>query len=106
MLRLSNLSIGTKLIVTSLLGIALMAGMIATMLMGNSIVKTAVNDTGVQSHLSESAGEARASIRGLQIGLRDMRLALSADALKQAVEYFHDRQKSAQGLHRFLDSRP
>jgi hypothetical protein len=70
MLRLSNLSIGTKLIVTSLLGIMLMAGMIATMLMGNSQVRLAVDDAGTQGNLSEAAAEARSSIRGLQIGLR------------------------------------
>jgi methyl-accepting chemotaxis protein len=100
MLRLSNLSIGTKLIVTSVLGIALMGGMITAVMIGNSSIRAAVDDASVQSNLSETASEARASIRGLQIGLRDMRLALSLDASQKAMELFHERQK---GANRFID---
>jgi methyl-accepting chemotaxis protein len=102
MLRLSNLSIGTKLIVTSVLGIMLMAGMIATMLLGNADVRSAISDVTKQAAVSQAAGEARASIRGLQIGLRDMRLSLSPDASQKAMDYFHDRQKAANGFIDFL----
>ncbi len=49
MLRLSNLSIGTKLIITSALGILLMAGMITTVMMGNTSVRGAVDETTMQS---------------------------------------------------------
>jgi methyl-accepting chemotaxis protein len=102
MLRLSNLSIGTKLIVTSLLGIALMGGMIATMLLGNASIRTAVDNATSQSRLSKAASDLRGSIRGLEVGLRDMRLSLSLDASQKAMDYFHERQKSADGFIDFL----
>jgi hypothetical protein len=98
MLRLSNLSIGTKLIVTSVLGIVLMGGMMTAVMIGNASIRAAVDDASLQSSLSETASEARASIRGLQIGLRDMRLALSLDTSQKAMEFFHERQKAANGF--------
>jgi methyl-accepting chemotaxis protein len=102
MLRLSNLSIGTKLVVTSALGIALMAGMIATMLIGNSSIRGAIDETMAGESITQAASDSRASIRGLQIGLRDMRLALSVEASQKAMEGFHGRQKAADGFITFL----
>ena len=102
MLRLSNLSIGTKLIVTSALGILLMAGMITTVMMGNTSVQGAVSDTTKQAGISQAAAEARASLRGMEIGLRDMRLALSLDTSQQSMDFFHERRKSANGFIDFL----
>jgi methyl-accepting chemotaxis protein len=95
MLRLSNLSIGTKLIVTSVLGIALMAGMITTMMIGNSSVRGAIDGATAQATISQAASDLRGSVRGLEIGLRDMRLALALDASQKAMEFFHERQKSS-----------
>jgi methyl-accepting chemotaxis protein len=100
MLRLNNLSIGTKLILTSALGIMLMAGMITIVMIGNASVRTALDDAKMQSSLSKAASDLRGEIRGLEIGLRDMRLALALDASQKAMDYFHERQKSANG---FLD---
>jgi len=102
MLRLSNLSIGTKLIVTSALGILLMAGMITTVMMGNTGVQGAVSDTTKQASVSQAAADARGSLRGMEIGLRDMRLALSLDASQKSMDFFHERQKSANGFIDFL----
>jgi hypothetical protein len=67
--RLSNLSIGSKLVATAGLCIALMAGMTATMLMGNSGIRGAIAETMVGE--SQAASDSRASIRSLQVGLRD-----------------------------------
>jgi methyl-accepting chemotaxis protein len=102
MLRLSNLSIGTKLVITSGLGMALMAGMIAIMMIGNSSVRSAVDDTNLEQSIAQAASESRASVRGMQIGLRDMRLALATDGSQKAMDYFHDRQKAANGFFDFL----
>jgi methyl-accepting chemotaxis protein len=92
--RLSNLSIGTKLIATSGLGIVLMAGMIMVMMHGNSTVRSAIDDTTAQGSVTQGASDLRASIRGLEIGLRDMRLALGLDTSQKAMEYFHEQKKS------------
>jgi methyl-accepting chemotaxis protein len=102
MLRLSNLSIGTRLILTSGLGIALMAGMVAVMMIGNSTVRSAIDDTTAQASISQAASDLRGSVRGLEIGLRDMRLALALDASQKAMDYFHERQKSSNRTIDFL----
>ncbi len=97
MLRLNNLSIGTKLVIMSVLGIALMAGMIATVMYGNASVRGAIDDANTQAHISQMATDLRGQFRALEIGLRDMRLSLSLDASKEAMDYFHARQKAADG---------
>jgi methyl-accepting chemotaxis protein len=102
MLRLNDLSIGTKLIVTSALGITLMAGVVATVMLGNAGVRGAVDDANAQSSLSLSASESRASIRGMEIGLRDMRLSLNLEDAQKAMGFFHERQKSANDAFDYL----
>ena len=102
MLRLNNLSIGTKLIITSMLGIMLMAGMVAIMMIGNSSVRSAIDDTTSQEAVTQAASDLRASIRGLEIGLRDMRLALGLDTSQKAMDYFHEQQKSGTEVVDFL----
>jgi methyl-accepting chemotaxis protein len=102
MLRLNNLSIGTKLIITSALGITLMAGMVTAVMLGNSSVRGAVDDANMQSNLSLSASESRASVRGMEIGLRDMRLSLNLEDSQKAMSFFHERQKSANSAFDYL----
>jgi methyl-accepting chemotaxis protein len=102
MLRLNNLSIGTKLIITSGLGVMLMAGMVMVMMIGNTTIRGAIEDTTAQATISQSASDLRGSLRGLQIGLRDMRLSLALDASQKAMEYFHDRQKTSNNTIDFL----
>ena len=55
MLRLSNLSIGTKLIITSALGVTLMAGMVMVMMIGNSTIRGAIEDTTAQANVTQGA---------------------------------------------------
>jgi len=102
MLRLNDLSIGTKLIITSALGITLMAGVITVVMLGNSNVRSAVDDANAQSSLSLAASESRASIRGMEIGLRDMRLALNLEDSQKAMGFFREKQKSANDAFEYL----
>jgi methyl-accepting chemotaxis protein len=95
MLRLNNLSIGTKLMMTSGLGVALMAGMIATMMIGNKTVRNAVDEATTQASITQLATDLRGASRAMQIGLRDMRLSLNLDSSKKAMEYLHARQGTA-----------
>src|SRR5258708_1132428 len=106
MLRLNNLSIGTKLMIMSGLGVLLMAAMIGVMMFGNSTVRTSIEGTTVQNDISLNASELRGSIRGLEIGLRDMRLSLSLDNSQKAMDEFHERQKATDGFSAFLISPP
>ena len=101
MLRLNKLSIGTKLVLMSGLGIALMAGMIAILMLGNASVRSAIDETYLQQTITMTASDTRSATRGMQIGLRDVRLALSLDDSKKAMVNFHDRLKAAA---RFVDT--
>src|SRR5580704_5232944 len=100
MLRLNNLSIGTKLVMMSGLGISVMAGMIAILLLGNASVRGATDETNLQQTIRMRESDTRPATRGMQTGLRDVRLALSFDDSKKAMDNFHDRLKAA---NRFVD---
>src|SRR5260370_9349401 len=88
MLRLSNLSIGTKLIITSGLGIMLMAGMVTVMMIGNSTIRGAIDDATAQASISQAASDLRGSVRGLEIGLRDMRLPPALGGPPKSTDQF------------------
>jgi methyl-accepting chemotaxis protein len=94
---IDNLRIGTKLAITSLIAILLVGSMIASQMMGNAAVRKANETATVQQAIARLAGDAKASIRGLQIGVRDIRLANSPENLKKANEYAADRLKSVHG---------
>ena len=93
-----NLSIGAKLGIASLLSILLVGGMIYVQMTGNAAVRTAnENMIRLQTVLS-AAAEAKASMRGMQIGVRDARLAGTPDALQKAGDYLAARHKRADGF--------
>ena len=95
MLRFNNLSIGTKLGITSGIGVLLVVGMIGALVYGNSEVKTTTEAANHQHDLIETSGLMKASVRGMQIGVRDVRLARSPDDLKKANDYLDARTKAA-----------
>jgi len=97
---LLNLRIGTKLAVTSVLGVMLVGLLLAVQMMGNRAVKTANDGVNIQQTIARSAVEAKASLRGMQIGVRDLRLSRNAEELKRAQDYIDARRTSAQ---RFAD---
>jgi methyl-accepting chemotaxis protein len=93
--RIVNLRIGTKLGVTSAVGVVLVVAIVAALLIGNNSVRTANDMATRQQTIVANALDAKASVRGMQIGLRDLRLAATPEALKSAVDYLDHRQKSA-----------
>jgi methyl-accepting chemotaxis protein len=97
MLRFNNLSIGTKLGITSGVGVLLVLVMIGALVFGDSEVKTATEGTGHEHYIVETAGLLKASIRGMEVGVRDIRLAGSPDALRKADDYLAERKHSADG---------
>jgi methyl-accepting chemotaxis protein len=101
MLRLSNISIGTKLGLMSGLGILLVAILLIGSIYTGSQVKNANSEAAKQQTLALTFAQAKASVRGMMIGVRDVRLAPSGEALASATKYFDDRR--ANGL-RFVDA--
>jgi methyl-accepting chemotaxis protein len=91
----TNLRIGTKLAITSVLSILLIAMMIFGQMSGNAAVRK-MNESAVsQQTLGHDAMEVRGAIRGMQIGVRDVRLARLPADLQKANELITARQKSA-----------
>ena len=97
---IQNLRIGTKLAITSALTILLLAGMIYLQITGGIHVREAGEAASRQQSVATNAGEAKASVRGMQLGTRDMLLASNLAEMQAATEYFVVRKES---LLRFLD---
>ena len=93
---IQNLRIGTKLAITSALSILLVGAMIYLQISGNATVRRGTDNILEQNALARFAAEAKASTRGMMVGVRDMRLATSAAELQAAQEYLDARHKAAQ----------
>jgi methyl-accepting chemotaxis protein len=91
---IQNLRIGTKLAITSALSILLIAGMIFAQITGNAAVRKATAHANDQQTIARAASDTKASVRGMQIGVRDMRLANAPVDLQKASDYIAARQKS------------
>ena len=93
---IQNLRIGTKLAVTSALTIVLVALMIflrspVTL----HVQKLSNGGIGGSRRSRIDAAEAKASVRGMQIGIRDILRRSSPAEMQKAVSYFTDRQTAA-----------
>jgi methyl-accepting chemotaxis protein len=95
---IQNLRIGTKLAITSALSILLIAGMIFAQMTGNAAVRKANEDAIAQQTIARDAIETKASVRGMQIGVRDIRLAMAPADLQKAGDYIAARLKSVHGF--------
>src|SRR5882724_6748957 len=98
---IQNLRIGTKLAISSVLSILLVGSMIASQIYGNAGVRQTYQGTIVQQTIARDAVEAMASIRGMQIGVRDVRLANSAADLQKANDQLAQRLQS---VNKFADA--
>src|SRR5262245_18392832 len=101
MVRLSDSRVGTKVSIMSGLGVLLMVAMIVVGMRGNAEMKDASDNSMVEQTLSRDFIDAKASIRGMQIGVRDIRLATSRDTLQRAMQYTDARLNSAS---RFIET--
>ena len=95
MLRLSKIRIGTKLALISGLSVVLVAAMMGTQMLGNAAVRNASENAIRQAALTQTAFDIKASLRGLQIYMRDVRIANSPDDLEKAKATLTERQKGA-----------
>ncbi len=93
----TNLRIGTKLAITSALSILLIAMMVFGQMSGNAAVRKMNENAVAQQAIGSDAIAIKASIRGMQVGVRDVRLAHVAADMQKATEAVAARQKSAIG---------
>jgi methyl-accepting chemotaxis protein len=97
---IQNLRIGTKLLITSALGVLLVGSIIVSQIYGNAAVRQAYQSAAVQQTITHDAIDAKASLRGMQVGVRDLRLAGTPADLQKATGYLADRLKS---VNKFAD---
>ncbi len=90
-----NLSIGAKLGISSALGILLVAAMVVGSLRANTAVRDLDTRKSAQQTIARDAVDAKASLHGMQVGVRDIRLANSPADLQKANDYVAARLKSA-----------
>jgi len=95
-----NLSIGVKLGITSVLAVALVSAMVWSQLHGNTTARNLDLQKTDQQTITRDAVDAKASIRGMQMGVRDIRLANAPADMQRANDYLAARLKSVQ---RFVD---
>lgn len=86
MFRISDVRIGTKLAFISGLGVILVSGMVLTAVHGNSSVRDANSAALSQERNARDIVAISASARGMQIGVRDLRLADSKDDVQKALD--------------------
>ena len=92
---LLNLSINVKLGIASGLGVLLVGTMVITQMYANTAKRDLDARMSEQQTIARDAVEVKASIAGMQIAVRDLRLANSAADLKKAVDNLAARLKSA-----------
>jgi methyl-accepting chemotaxis protein len=90
-----NLSIGAKLGIASALGVLLVATMVITQMRANVAMRDLDARMSGQQTIARDAVAAKAALRGMQIGVRDLRLANSSPDLQRANDYLAARLKSA-----------
>ncbi|WP_137043332.1 methyl-accepting chemotaxis protein [Pseudolabrys sp. FHR47] len=100
MFRLSNLSIGFKLSAISGISILLVACLIGSMMWSNQHIKEANNEAAHELHAARDVQSAKAAENGMQIGVRDIRLAQTPEAMARAVKFLTDQQAVA---HKYID---
>jgi hypothetical protein len=92
---IQDLKIGTKLAITSALALIVVGGMVYFQVTGGADVRSATEKASRQQTIALDAAEAKASVRGMQIGIRDILLATTPEELKKGDDYFAERTASA-----------
>ena len=91
---LLNLSIGAKLGIASGLGVLLVATMVIVQIRANAAMRDLDARMSGQQTIARDAVEAKASIAGMQIGVRDLRLANNSADMQKAIDNLAARLKS------------
>ena len=97
-LKPSNLRIGTKLAVTSGLAIVLVLAMVGMQWLSGRDIQSSTAVSRLQVGVFSDALLAQGALRGLQISVRDIRLAASKEALQTATNHMEELAKVAHGF--------
>jgi methyl-accepting chemotaxis protein len=97
-LKPSNLKIGTKLAITSGLAIVLIGAIVCLQWLSGRDIQSSTAVSRLQVGVFSDALLAQGAVRGLQISVRDIRLAASKDALQTATSRMEELAKVAHGF--------
>ena len=86
--------IGTKLAISAAIGVVLVGVMLVSQKLGNSAMDHSIEEAIAQRKLSQIATDMKASVRGMMVGVRDLRLAQTGEDLKKAQAYLQARDES------------
>ena len=100
MFRLSNLSIGFKLSAISAVSILLLVCMIGSMMWSNRQIRLANAELSHELHIARDVQAAKAAEVSMQVAVRDIRLAQTAEALNRGLKFLEDQQTLA---HKYVD---
>jgi methyl-accepting chemotaxis protein len=82
-----NVRIGTKIAAASAIGVFLVAAIIISQFTGDAAVHTAKRSADREYNFVADVTDAKESIRGMQIGVRDIRLAANPEEMKRAIDH-------------------
>jgi methyl-accepting chemotaxis protein len=91
---LSKLHIGAKLAAVSGIGIVFVGAMVANQMIGSTTVTGSSDAAIAQRTLSQIATDIKASARGMMVGVRDLRLAMTPEEAQKALAYVQARNGS------------
>ena len=98
MLRLSNISIGVKLSIMSGLGILFAVGLIVGQILSGISVRNSTDLADTEADILQGATVAETIAVGMQLAVRDIRLARHGEQLKVAVNNLEARHKALRDL--------
>src|SRR5262249_41828857 len=90
-----NLRIGSKLAITSGVGVLLMAAIIVNQMSGNGHIKESNANVMRNGTNALMAVNSKASVRGMQVAGRDLRLAATSEDIKKATDTLISRHDAA-----------
>jgi methyl-accepting chemotaxis protein len=93
--KISNLRIGWKLGLTAGLGVLLVLAMIGNQIIGSRNTREGVFNIERNDLNALLAVNLKGALRGMQIGMRDVRLATTPDEIKKAFDYATERYNAA-----------
>lgn len=95
-----NLRIGTKIAISSGVALVLVGAIVTSQMLSDARVQKLKDDVDREEVIVVDIIDAKASVRGMQVAVRDIRLASTPERMKAATDYLEAMKRS---VDRFLD---
>ena len=95
-----NLRISTKIAISSGIALVLVGAIVISQMLSDARVQNLKDDVDREQAIVADIIDAKASVRGMQIAVRDIRLASTPERMRAASDYLEARKRS---VNRFID---